>query len=185
MVTEYKAPEKEIYVTGKKYIKIFLAGSIEMGKADDWQNSVVEALKHRIKDANFEICIFNPRRDNWDSSWQQSIENQQFKEQVQWELSHIDRSNIVAFYFQPGTISPISLYELGVVSIPSSESKKNIIILCPEGYHRKGNVDVSAQWYDMQLTNSFEDFVSKIEEAIIREIQHIKTFGYYYYKDQY
>lgn len=184
MITEYKAPEKEIYSHDKKYIKIFLAGSIEMGRADDWQRAIVEALKHRIKNPDFEICIFNPRRDNWDSSWEQSIDNQPFKEQVQWELSHIDRSKIIAFYFQPGTLSPISLYELGVVSNSSFVNKKDVIILCPEGYHRKGNVDVSAEWYNMQLTKDFEDFVNQIEAAILHEIKQIKIFGYNKNADQ-
>jgi len=39
---------------------IFLAGSIEMGKAEDWQKKVESLLK------NENIVIFNPRRDDWD-----------------------------------------------------------------------------------------------------------------------
>lgn len=63
---------------------IFLAGSIEMGKAIDWQTKVTEALK------NHDITILNPRRDDWDSSWKPTIDDPKFREQVEWELqAHI------------------------------------------------------------------------------------------------
>ena len=54
---------------------IFLAGNIEMGNAENWQE---ELTKYFERDFN----IFNPRRDDWDSSWKQSINNPQFYEQV-------------------------------------------------------------------------------------------------------
>ncbi len=56
--------------------RIFLAGSIEMGKAIDWQSEVVNAL------ADTDLTLLNPRRADWDSSWVQSIDNAQFREQV-------------------------------------------------------------------------------------------------------
>ena len=57
---------------------IFLAGSIEMGKAIDWQTKIQDIMK----DEN--VTIFNPRRDDWDSSWEQKMENEKFREQVEW-----------------------------------------------------------------------------------------------------
>lgn len=57
---EIKAPNK-ISDAGHT---IFLAGSIEMGKAENWQDKVVRLLKDK------EVIIFNPRRDDWDSSWE-------------------------------------------------------------------------------------------------------------------
>ena len=56
---------------------IFLAGSIEMGIAESWQEKVVQELK------NEPVIILNPRRDDWDSSWEQKIDNLQFREQVE------------------------------------------------------------------------------------------------------
>ncbi len=56
---------------------IFLAGSIEMGKAEDWQTQLTNLLTG--------VRVFNPRRDDWDPSWTQSITNPNFKEQVEWE----------------------------------------------------------------------------------------------------
>jgi len=63
-----KAPNKLIFDEPKS---IFLAGSIEMGKAENWQERVTKELK---KFDN--VVIFNPRRDDWDSTWEQKIDNQ-------------------------------------------------------------------------------------------------------------
>jgi hypothetical protein len=35
---------------------------------------------------NNQILVLNPRREDWDSSWIQSIDNPQFREQVEWEI---------------------------------------------------------------------------------------------------
>ncbi len=65
-------------------VNIFLAGTIDMGNSEDWQQQVINAFFEKMPDAN--LSIFNPRRKNWDNSWSQSIENEQFSEQVNWEL---------------------------------------------------------------------------------------------------
>ena len=60
-------------------IKMFLAGSIEMGVAEDWQTKVSLELEQRIRHVT--ITIINPRREEWDNSWTQSIESPQFYQQ--------------------------------------------------------------------------------------------------------
>lgn len=108
---------------------VFLAGSIEMGKARDWQ---AEAIK--LLDDHFAV-IYNPRRPDWDSSWEQSIQNVEFRRQVDWELDMIAAADWVLFNFEPDTIAPISLMELG-------SRVDNVVVCCPDEYFRKGNVDI-------------------------------------------
>jgi len=50
-----KAPKKFSNKLGKK---VFLAGSIEMGKAENWQ----EKIERELKDTD--LVILNPRRDD-------------------------------------------------------------------------------------------------------------------------
>ena len=101
----FKAPEKlELQRT---FPTVFLAGSIETGKAVDWQTEITNRLDN--------VNIVNPRRDDWDSSWIQDISNPQFREQVEWEYDGIKKSDLVVFFFDPKTKSPITLLELGVV----------------------------------------------------------------------
>lgn len=127
---------------------IFLAGSIEMGKSEDWQKKVESLLK------NENITIFNPRRDDWDSSWEQKIENEKFNEQVSWELNAMDQSSIIIMYLSPETKSPISLLELGL----HAKSGK-LMVCCPEGFWRKGNVDIVCDKYNIPMFNTIEELV--------------------------
>jgi len=56
-----KAPHS-LYNIGSNF-SIFLAGSIEMGVAENWQEKIEQALQETEN-----ACILNPRRDGWDAS---------------------------------------------------------------------------------------------------------------------
>jgi len=100
---EIKAPNSDENID--HYIpRIFLAGSIEMGVAENWQTRVARDM------TDYEVVLLNPRRDDWDSSWKQSIDDPQFNQQVTWELDRIDDSEIVIFYFDPNTKSQLLLW---------------------------------------------------------------------------
>ena len=134
---------------------VFLCGSIEMGKAEEWQKIVGKELG--------DCCtVLDPRRDDWDSSWIQSIDNEKFVEQVNWELDGIEDSDIILVYFDPNTKSPITLLELGYcVSIAEV-----VIVCCPKGYWRKGNVDIFCNRQGVLVVESLEELVSKAKECI-------------------
>lgn len=112
-------------------VTVFLAGSIEMGVAEDWQTKLANDFK------NIPVTFFNPRRDSWDSSWEQRMSNEQFRGQVNWEMNMLECSDIIFLYFSPETKSPISLLELGL----HADSGK-MIVCCPDGFWRKGNVEI-------------------------------------------
>lgn len=135
--------------------KIFLAGSIEMGIAEDWQKRVVEQLQDQS------IIIFNPRRDNWDSSWVQSKDNEQFRQQVEWELNALEKSDYIILYLDPQTKSPISLIEMGLFA----QSKK-MFIVCPDGFWRKGNIDIVAERYNIPQFSNLEELVNKVLQIV-------------------
>ena len=132
---------------------IFLAGSIEMGKAVDWQADLVTQL------ADLAVTFLNPRRPSWDSSWKQSIDNPVFAEQVNWELDALEHADLVAMYFAPGTQSPISLLELGLFA-----TSGKLIVCCPEGFWRKGNVDIVCARNGIQQVGSLDELVAEIRK---------------------
>lgn len=125
---------------------VFLAGSIEMGTAENWQERVTSDL-HDLTGT-----ILNPRRDDWDSSWVQSIENDQFREQVIWELQAQHDADQIFFYFSPGTKSPITLLELGCAVATRGRS---IIVCCPDGFWRKGNVDILCSHHSVPVWSNY------------------------------
>lgn len=135
---------------------IFLAGSIEMGKAEMWQNRVKDELK------DLQVNIYNPRRLDWDPNWEQSIEHPQFAEQVNWELDHISQADLVLFYFDPYTKSPITLLELGMIS----ERKESAIICCPDGFYRQGNVQIVAQRNSIPFVKTFKEMIDETKVFI-------------------
>ena len=135
-----------------KYKSIFLAGSIEMGKAEDWQAKVIDAVQ------DFNRIIFNPRRESWDSTWVQSMENPKFVEQVQWELRNLRKADLIIMNLIPETMSPISLMEFGLFA----ESKK-MVVYCPDGFWRKGNVDVVCAEFGIPQVEKFEELITLIK----------------------
>jgi hypothetical protein len=62
-------------------------------------------------------------------------------------------------YFDPNTQSPISLLELG---LHARDGK--LIVLCPEGFWRKGNVDIVCEKYGVKQVESFEELIKAINE---------------------
>lgn len=146
--------------TATRYPKIFLAGSIEMDKAERWQDIIIDKLEKY-----FSLAIANPRRDDWDSNITQSKDDPRFSEQVNWELDNIETSQVVFFYFQPGTISPISLLELGMV-LSQHRRGQHVIVCCPPGYFRKGNVDIVCERAKVRVIEDFDDAVIKLEQFV-------------------
>lgn len=135
---------------------VFLAGSIEMGKAIDWQAQMQELLK------DVDVAVLNPRRDDWDNTWENKITNPQFKEQVTWELNGLNKASVIFMYLAPETVSPISLLELGLYA-----EKAKMVLCCPEGFSRKGNVDIVAERYDITVVKDLEEGAAVIKEILV------------------
>lgn len=148
---EIKAPNEFSYKEG--YISVFLAGSIDENSAEEWQKKVVSSLKNK------NIMFLNPRRDNWDNTWEQKITNPEFKLQVTWELTGLEFSDIIVLYFDPKSKSPISLLELGI----HAKSRK-IILCCPDGFYRKGNIDIVCERYGIRQVKSFDDLIVVLDK---------------------
>lgn len=125
---------------------VFLAGSIEMGLAEKWQETMGNVL------SKYNLMVADPRRDDWDSSWIQSIDNPEFKQQVSWELAMLERADMILMYFDPNTKSPISLLELGLYA----RTSKEFAVCCPQGFWRKGNVDVVCERYEVNIVESLD-----------------------------
>jgi len=144
----FKSPEE---IPPKSDIKtIFLAGSIEMDKAIEWQKYCEEALKENY-------IIFNPRRDEWDSSWSQTIENDNFNEQVTWELNALEKADIIIMYFAGNTMSPISLLEFGLYA---QSNKMKVVV--EENFWRKGNIDIVCKRYNIEQFKTLEHLIENL-----------------------
>ena len=167
---ETDAPAVETAVTGRLITvfpphnppgierkSVFLAGSIDMGTAIDWQADLTKAL------SDLEIKVYNPRRPNWDSTWTQEITFDPFRKQVEWELGNLERVDVIAMYLPEASKAPISLLEFGLFA-----SSGRLIVACPKKFWRQGNVEIVCKRYNVPLVETVE----KLEELVRERLEN-------------
>ena len=139
---------------------VFLAGSIEMDKAEQWQQKFIDNLIFEVRKMNSGkgIDIFNPRRANWDITVKQSIEDPVFYQQVRWELDYLGNVKVRVFYFAPNTLSPVSLLEFGKFF-----SYPNTFLCVNPDYQRAGNLEVFANKYKIKIHQNLGDIIHQIK----------------------
>lgn len=120
-----------------------------MGQAEPWQAQVESALE------DLDLTIWNPRRDEWDAGWLQTLDDPRFVEQVNWELEGQERADLILMYFSPASRAPITLLELGLFS-----RSQRIVVACPTGFWRKGNVEIVARRYGIPMVDDIHGLVA-------------------------
>lgn len=141
VITAPSSFENEIKKDGA--VSLFLGGSIEQGKAEDWQRDTIDFLSQTPYADK--IVLLNPRRVEWDASWPNTPDFPPFKEQVEWELHAQEKADILLYFFAKDTISPITLLELGLFK------DKNPIVGCDSGYLRRGNVQITGKHFNFEV----------------------------------
>jgi hypothetical protein len=111
---------------------VFLAGSIDLGAAEDWQSQFCRALEG-------ERCVvLNPRRD-------------EAQERATW----------IAMYFEPSSKAPITMLELGLFA-----RTRKVFVCCPEGFWRKGNVDIVCARYGVETVPTRDALLAEIRRRV-------------------
>lgn len=147
------APSEEV-ITGVK--SVFLAGTTTSVDKVDWRDTLSASL------AEHPITIFNPNRPDWDSTWREEITFAPYREQVLWELDKQAKADLVVVYFHPATLAPISLLEFGL----SAQIPGKVVAVAPEGYKKRGNVQIVCQKFGIQ----FLDSIDGLHEVVIEKL---------------
>lgn len=158
MIYEIKAPNNYIINCAGTSTRLFLAGSIDQGKAANWQAEIIQKLKEKLPPnlENKDVFVFNPRRESWDPTWAQTAEFEPFAEQVNWELNCLELCETIVFVFDPNGLSPVTLLELGLFA---KSQTRALAVVCPEGYWRKGNVDIVCARYKIPMYTSIDNLI--------------------------
>lgn len=135
--------------------KVFLSGSIDNGQAEEWQTRLCKAC------IDLEVIFLNPRRPDWDSTWEPVKTNPQFCQQVNWELDGLEMADLIVVYITAASKAPITLLELGLHAHQS-----NLIVCCEEGFWRKGNVDIVCERYGIKQVEGFDQMVEALKEKL-------------------
>lgn len=162
-------------------VDVFLAGSIEMGVAEDWQTRIGNFLSD-IPEVG---VVYNPRRADFVVNAEQKISNDYFRDQVDWEADGLEKSPVVFMYFDPATKSPITLLELGLIlgrnkvimdSFPMMKVvTQSLVVYCPNGFWRQGNVEVMCYRNGIQIHRHLDAALVILEKEIQSKYELIQS----------
>jgi hypothetical protein len=147
------APSEEVPCGVKS---VFLAGTTSRVDTADWRETLSSLL--------FEVpvTIYNPYRADWNGTWREDVDFAPFREQVEWELDKQEKADVVVVYFHPASQAPISLLELGLCARTPGKA----IVLCPEGYWKRGNVQMVCRKFGVEMVGSIEELGSAIVKRL-------------------
>ena len=141
-----------------KEIKIFLAGSIELGFAKHWQKEIISKFE------GYEgITFLNPRNESFEGSVQ-SISDDKFSHQVNWELNHLELCDYIFLFLDGNTKSPVSLIELGLFA-----KSKKLIVVCEKEFWRRGNVEILCARESIPLYSTLKEGINHLKTIVKKE----------------
>ena len=73
----------------------------------------------------------------------------------------LDRADVIMLFFASGSKSPISLLELGLYA-----KSKRIVVGCPAGFYRRGNVQIVCERCGIEMVDSFEELLKAAERRL-------------------
>jgi hypothetical protein len=144
-------PEAPVY---REY-SVFLAGSIEMGKAVQWQKHMATLL------STLPITVNNPRRGHWDPAATQEAKNESFRQQVEWELAALEKADVICFFLDVNTRSPVTMLELGLWA-----HSKKVVVCCDKRFWRAGNIHIVCERYTIPSVQHFEDLLPAVKNML-------------------
>ena len=129
---------------------VFLAGGIS--NCSDWQSEISKMFEEE------DLVLINPRRDDYDFDDLRVEE-----EQINWEFRHLEKSDVILFWFPCETLCPITLYELGKVS----NSKKKIFVGIHPEYSRRRDVEIQTSLIrpEVKIVYSLGDLAQEVKNG--------------------
>ena len=134
-------------------VKVFLAGTIDNGDSENWQEELIRTINgvELMRSVN----IYNPRREQWPSS----NDHNEIDKQIEWELYHLEKADLIVMNILANSKSPISLMELGLFA-----KEGRLVVFCPKTFYRYDNVRVVCKRYGVPLftTNNIPIIAEKV-----------------------
>ena len=109
-------------------VSLFLGGGIT--GCHDWQATLTRLLR------NTDLVLINPRRAIWPMD-----DPEASAKQIEWEYEHLQKATMIAFWFAPETLCPITLFEYGKWLVRN----KPLFVGCHPDYKRKLDVEVQTK----------------------------------------
>ena len=134
-------------------LSIFLAGTIDNGDSENWQEQVIENFKFNSK-----VKFYNPRRKQWDPC----PDDSELIYQIHWEQEYLDKADLIIMSISDDSKSPISLLELGLYA-----KDQKMVVFCNDKFYRYMNVKLTCEKYNIPLyKNSIEEITNFINKCL-------------------
>lgn len=132
--------------------KVFLAGCANT----DWRKEFVQYFKQTP-------CVFyDPKRDHWD------IHDPKFAdEQIRWEYKNLREADIIVYWFNAGSVCPITLLEYGMWGL----AKGTIIVVgVTDDYEKRNDIYIQTKLArpDIGIVNNLEALSFELKDAIMK-----------------
>ena len=133
----------EVFSNETPHTNVFLGGTIDNGESENWQDELINTIAWI--EFNRHVNIFNPRRAEWPSS----DDHNEINKQIDWELEHLEKADIIVMNILEDSKSPISLMEIGLFARTGK-----LMVFCPEEFYRYDNVKKVCERYGVKLYNT-------------------------------
>ena len=137
-------------IDGVAPLNLFLGGTIDNGESFDWQSALTDELCS--SDTVHPIMIYNPRR----AEWANNDDKEEIEKQINWELYHLERADLIVMNILGNSKSPISLMEIGLFA-----KEHKLIVFCNPNFYRYDNVRIVCRMYNIPLYNTNDILVIK------------------------
>lgn len=135
---------------------LFLAGAIDQDRAVRWQDEAIDLCRE------IPGSILNPRRQNWDPKWNQSLKNPHFATQVAWELDGLEHADLIICWLPATAQARISLLEIGLHA-----RHGRLLIGCAIGFHSRGNILAVGQRFGIPVVDTLPDLVAAAKQRLV------------------
>ncbi len=135
--------------------KIFLAGSVNNGKAVDWQTRAITYMETQWTENN--AVVYNPRRPDGEFLPENEVE------QATWTISMLNAVDYIILHLAGDSGSPISTFELGLFV-----NDKRLHLSIDDSYVRKEIIEIHYDFFGVgQIHDTLEDSIDAIESKIL------------------
>lgn len=162
-VAEYQPRWRSHTVDSTQYRKVFLAGTIDMGRSSDWQAALVARFRDSI---GGRWLFFNPRRREFHAS------PAEMEYQVAWELAHLEAADLIVMNLLGDSRSPISLLEMGLYA-----RSGKLFVACSPDYYRYDNVRITCRILKCLVTTESYWESLCFFTSVLRRCLHKNCFG--------
>ena len=142
-------PNNDLSSVDPDSIKVFLAG----GMKNPWRKEVAE----KLSELDLDITIIDPTVENWEKDiGEETITNEKYLDQTDWEHDGLDNADIHVFHFDDTSVSPITLFELGMFVDNDS------IVYLEDGYEKEAYVEYIAHRFGVPVVKTAEELAKLV-----------------------